>query len=448
MVARTLIPMRATTTRVRTDGELRPASLVTEVDDPEKSQDTPPADSDPAPTPSSGAGAVKRIGNDTLPFCEDVLVFPGANVAIFSSDPDRDVYNPFANEGDPTKAQNGRLMAYPLSCSRGKEGAYEIQVKNWPTDRALHPLGIGLSRDPDHPILAVANVTASFSAVEVLRLTVDDGVVGAEFCHSLAHPQLHTPNAVVALNADCVLVTNSFAYSAQTNKTLNALETFLAIPGGNILILIKSDSEDADCRVVGSGIALANGLALSDDGSVLAAVGCVTANIHVYDLSPPLQAAPSDFAIALATCTYRETIPAGFMVDNLRFVSTSKDEHLFLACGHPSGLDFAACAKTRGKGPLSGTRVVSVRIPTAVPVVERIGAWWNALFTRIDGRVKTVFEDSGEVLGTGSTACVVPAQGEGEKKSEEEGEGVGKADLLVTGLFDRRGPVRISGVEL
>jgi sugar lactone lactonase YvrE len=373
-------------------GHLRPASLTSTSDD-----------------MVNDDVSLERLGNSALPFCEDVVLWEAGGVAIFSSDPSRDIYNPFAAEGDPAKAASGRLMAYPLSGG----DVYDIAP-----GFEMHPLGVGVHRT--QPILAVANLTAAGASVEIFRLAVEEGTVRATHVRSLAYPALATPNAVVPLSEDAVLVTNSFRYSAHYSKLLNTLETFLAIPGGTVLRL-AIEKDKTTCDVVARGIALANGLALSDDGTVLAVAGCLTSNIHIYDVSPPLD----DTSMA-GRLRFRESIPAGFLVDNLRFVRTDTD-HVFLACGHPSALDFTACAKSHGE-KLCGTRAAVVRVGKSRG--KRAGLL-NALFTRIDPRVTTVFEDDGGVLGTGATACV---------------DGMG--GIIVTGLFDRRGPVRCAGVEV
>ncbi len=395
MTLRVLFPLRAGRALVRMAGQLRPASLNSSTSENMVNADV----------------SLERLGNGNLPFCEDVVLWEAGGVAIFSSDPSRDIYNPFAAEGDPTKAASGRLMAYPLAGG----DVYDIAP-----GFEMHPLGVGVHRTL--PILAVANLTAAGAPVEIFRLAVEEGKVRATHVRSLVHPALATPNAVVPLSEDAVLVTNSFRYSAHFSKLLNTLETFLAIPGGTVLRL-ANEKDKTTCEVVARGIALANGLAISDDGSVLAVAGCVTSNIHIYDMTSPLDA---DDASMGGRLRFRESIPAGFLVDNLRFVRTDTD-HVFLACGHPSALDFTACAKSHGE-KLCGTRAAAVRVGKRRS--KRAGLL-NALFTRIDPRVTTVFEDDGGVLGAGATACVD-----------------GTGGIIVTGLFDRRGPVRCAGVEV
>ncbi|CAK9782859.1 hypothetical protein CC85DRAFT_289359 [Cutaneotrichosporon oleaginosum] len=401
---RVLLPLRPApdVTLVRLHGKLREANI---------------AHPDSEMTVERGV-SLERIAPGDLPYCEDVVVWGEGEdrVAIFSCDPSRDVYNPFAAEGDPAKAQPGRLVAYPLGDGRAE--AYDI-VHDFASE--LHPLGVGVHRT--QPILAVANLNTTRPSVEIFRLTAVAGKLRGQHLRTLAHPSLSTPNAVVPLSEDTVLVTNSFRYSAQYSKILNTLETFLAVPGGMVLCLTATDSEDAKCEVLARGIALANGLALSDDGSVLAVAGCLTANIHIYNVYPALLPDAHDVSMA-GRLSYRESIPAGFMVDNLRFVRTDT-HHVFLACGHPSGLDFTKCAKSHG-AQLSGTRAAAVRVPK----VGKKG-WLNAMFTRVDDRITPVFEDGGRILGSGATAC-----------------SDGSGGLIVTGLFDKRGPIRCASIEL
>lgn len=431
---------------MRTGGELQPTSLT--------------AATDPA---STTPGSTSRISNH-LPYCEDVVVWAHANLAIFSCDPSRDVYNPFTNAGDVTKEVNGKMVAYKLDATARGQGndnsdtdVYEIRISGWPEARSLRPLGVGLSSSSDaNPILAIANNTAHFTAVEVLRLGLERGRAVATYLHTLSHPLLTMPNAVVPLSPESVLVTNSLKWSATKNKLLHTLEMFGALPTGSVLRLTHAVGEGtkeerageiAECEVVASGFALANGMALSDDGAVLAVAASMTSSLHIYDVTPPLRPSSDpahvieqDRDVRAARFKFRESYPLGFLVDNVRYASPSSSdadgEHIFVAAGHPDALSYSATAKRFGAPPLSPSRVASVRVPKSpAPGTGGLGSWFNAMFTRVDKRVRTVFEDDGGVLGVSASGLAV-------------GDGRGGRDLIVAGLYDVRGPVRCCGVEL
>jgi hypothetical protein len=387
---------------------------------------------------------IERVGEDELQYCEDVLVWDLPRVAIFSSDPGRRTYNAFLNVGDAANAAQGRLMLYNLD----DRSVAPLEIACFPAARAFHPVGIGMRENGNgngrEAILAVANMSHQFCAVETLRLTFDPSAekhtarITATFIHSLASPWLCTPNAVVPLSEESVLVSNSTVFSGRKHSILNSIETMCALPLGSVLFLSKGEyitrEEGAHVERVSSCIAFANGLALSPDGSLLVVAASASANVHVYDIDPP--ASSTDFDVDHVR--FRETIPVGFCIDNLRFQEATGTAYVFLGAGHPVPLAFAATSHSMGEqlGPSHVVKItIAAKHSVKSSVVGNAVAWLNKMLTWVDPRVQTVFQDDGELLSSSATAVGFAGKN-------------GRKEMLVAGLWDKRGAVHCVEVDI
>lgn len=351
-----------------------------------------------------------------ISFAEDALHVPGQDAVIFSADAGRAIYNPFSGEGDFNASPGGTLIWYDLNDGTQRPLSFE----NWPQGRRMHQLGIAMKGD----LLAIANLASGGDApgIEILRL---EGTT-AHWIRTISGPDVTTPNSVVLVNERQVLVTNSYGFTPHKHPLLAKLETFLGLPLGYVWRLTVREDGSVESKAVSERLAMANGMALSDDGRLLAVAGSVGMEVQVYDVSPPITDDASKSAI-----TYRETLPLGYTVDNVHFLSTGAN-HTFLAAGHPSAMEYFQTAAAKGEGKLAGSRVVKFTVEKARKrdTAEEARAEMNRLFTKRDKRVEVVLEDSGEYIGTSSTALPI-----------------GGNSMLVMGLWDR-GVVRARDVDL
>ncbi|WOO84289.1 uncharacterized protein LOC62_06G007808 [Vanrija pseudolonga] len=408
---------------------------------------------------AQGGLAVSLEGAEHILNAEDILVWEKHRVAIVSSDPGRPVYDPLLAPGSQSAPQ-ARLVAYDLESRR----TGVIKMAGWPKGRYLHMLGIGLCDNEDGTtILAAANFGNGLDGtVEVFRLDYDAAApssveaITATYLHTLAHPDLTFPNAVVPLSAESVLVTNSLGRPVSKSIALAKAEMGLALPLSYALLVTldpkaKQPTEDdpsvprttATSRVWAKRFAMANGLDLSPDGRVALVASCTGCELHVYDVDPPLRpgsTTPAD--IAHAKFTYRDAIPVGFAIDNLSAVLDPPTEdngnYYFLGAGHPSLVDYSACAKAKGTSKLSQSRVIAIKVPQKAPPTGLFKSAYlelHRLFTRVDPRTTTIFEDDGTEFGTSSTGVSFRAKD-------------GATDLLVVGLWERRGTLHLSNVAL
>ena len=369
----------------------------------------------------------QREGSDLLNHCEDILIWDSLRVAIISNDPARPVFNAFSGEGTEAHSPVGQLLLYHLDSRQIKP----LQITGWPQGRPLHPLGIGFveTSPSKEGVLALANYQQHAASIEVLQLRVSEASplsISAIHLRSIEHPGVTSPNAVVPLSESQILFTNSYGYSPRLFPLRSKLEQISAYPGGALKSLQIADSGDIACTTLASRIALANGLALNTNKTILAVAGSTSHNIHVYDVLH------DKYSFSLK---FRKTIQIGFLPDNLRFISqgdSTKDEVL-LAAGHPSALDYLKTAKSSGR-IRAASRVVKISVSKAQDV--RSGLWHklSSLFQVIGEEVHTVFESLGNFYGTSSTATAF--------KGED-----GKQEMLLTSLWEH-GIMRCTDVDV
>lgn len=392
----------------------------------------------------------KREAAKDLPYCEDLVIWESLRVAIVSSDPERDGFNPFTGEGDASLVQPGRISVFHLD---GASDVYHLDILEWPENRALHPLGLGLleTSSKSEALLAFCNYEQRSASVELLRLTVDQSTLSAagkpllraSYVCSFEHAELTAPNAVVLLSEQQILVTNSYGFSPRGQKLLFQMEQILALPRGSVMLLTRSATADKQysttAQHVCTGIALANGLALSADHSgrrLLAISGCTSHQVQLYDVwlgSDRLLHDPR------AQIKYRKTIPVGYLPDNLHFVPQALTQQTasetLLVAGHPSALSFLRTAANKGKiPPLAPSRVITVSIPIARTSSSAVLNELSKLFVYRGKGVQTLFECPGSQYGTSSTAVAYVGEH-------------GDTELLICGLWDQ-GLLRCSGAFL
>ena len=360
------------------------------------------------------------------------MIWQKHRIAILSTEPSRAVFNPFTAKGNHRAADNGKLQLYDLDT-----GAVEdLVIKDWPKDRAFHPLGINLLETPgtaNEAILGVANCPEGPCSIEMLRLQYDKETLRlkVQYVRSLEHPGITSPNAVVVLSENEVLFTNSFGVSPRTSKLLHTIEQSLSLPGGSGKLLTNSEGK-ITCKSLISKIPLANGLALSSDRKVLAVASTMGQYVSIYGVDDAAGGIMSSQHLK-----HRKDVPVGFLVDNLHFVERRHDEDPFgdaservetdytlLCAGHPSALEFLATAAKPLDESKAPSRVVKISVPHSVKGPPGIGSAARELFTKRGKEVETLFESKGDFFATSSTATAF------ETKE-------GKQAMLVCGLWEK-----------
>ena len=381
----------------------------------------------------------KRVAGDKLPYCEDLLIWESVGVAIVSSDPARDEFNPFTGEGDASTVEPGRLSVYDLET----DDVQHIEIENWPAGKAIHPLGINIKETVPgkEALLAFCNYQQKSASVELLRIKVSDAAsqrITAVWLYDFTHPALSSPNAVWIHSEHQVVVTNSYRFSPRKNKLAFQLEQICGYPGGSVLTLTKMSLEPEHVsrtlsQVACSRIALANGLAVApidEDSYVAAVAGCTSHDVHIYEFGLTRE------GLIDKPFEYRYSVPVGFLPDNLHFVlretrpaSNGHGEgikhYTLVAAGHVSALDFLKTASTKvKKGFISASRVVKFDVDPWKGGSPGVRNEMRRLFGEIGSDVEVVFESPGSFYGTSSTAAPYKTSS-------------GKTNMLICGLWDK-----------
>lgn len=147
----------------------------------------------------------------------------------------------------------------------------------------FHPLGLTY-HSPSHT-LSVINHAFTGPSLSLFTLHFDSQTSSffATHKYTVKHRNLHTPNALVHLDADNLLVTNDHFFAVRWHPWLAALETYLALPGGTIVhVHIPSLTV-----TVLAHVPFANGIEVlktSEQHKTLAVASTAAAKVVFFDL--------------------------------------------------------------------------------------------------------------------------------------------------------------------
>jgi len=389
---------------------------------------------DRSPTLRDATEHCERIHADALAYCEDVVVWHDARVAIISSDPGRAHFNAFTGEGNAATAKKGKLWILRLDSHE----LVPLVLEHWPEGRGLHTLGLGLleqlsdSSGRETAILSAANYSQKAASIEMFRMSFeadsDHGpVVTAKWYASFVHEGITSPNAVIPLSEDAVLFTQSYGASPRKRPLLAKVEQVVAWPGGSLRLAHRdagSSSSKPVVRILVKNISMANGIAMNDSKTILAVAACTSHTIHIYDIDG--LESESNPASSLQV-NFRHSVPVSFLPDNLSFVPNERhdqSDEVLLAAGHPDALGFLKTAKDPLGSYKAPSRVAKVTIQSSRRALHpSLFTQLVNLFREQGSEVRTVFESKGEYMGTSSTAA-----------SYRNADG--KLEMLVCGLWE------------
>lgn len=225
----------------------------------------------------------------------------------------------------------------------------------------FRPHGISLWRGEaadGTPVARLFVISHPYSGHQVLIYDVaEDGALS--HLQTVSHDALRSPNDILGVGPDRFYATNDVYFG---DTPMGYLEAFLGLPLGSI-----SYYDGLEGRIVADGLAYANGINLSADGSELYASAFIGRSLHVFD---------RDRATGALARTARHPVPLG--LDN---IERGTDGALYIA-GNVNVFDFLAHQTNPAE-----------RAPAqAVRVDPRTGDW------------TTVFADSGAAIDSPSVA--------------------------------------------
>lgn len=313
----------------------------------------------------------------------------------------------------PLKNPNprGKLYLYHLDRPRSssslasKRNPYPLSLEGFPNNKDFHPLGIELfARDSQSARLFVANHRRDRSVIDVFELSAKDGdQIELLWSRTLTHSLINTPNSIVALSLNSLLVTNDHFMNRRQlgpiGPLLHTIEKFAHLPGGNVIALEFDEhhrtSSSETARVVAGGIAFANGLALTNDRATLIVASSTTRRLLFY------RALPGSTQLAF---TYVGARALPFGPDNL---SINAEDELVVA-GHPNVPRFMLWLLYPKRFPPAGSTIMRLNLREEVHDVSQLS-------------VTNVFKDDGWFFATSSTGLLL---GQGSKRR-----------LIASGLY-------------
>ncbi|PWN29908.1 hypothetical protein BDZ90DRAFT_765 [Jaminaea rosea] len=309
--------------------------------------------------PTGGIASTKQ----ELSFCEDAEHLVGGWV-LFSCDFNRGRWNTVMGPlEDPEPRGSLWIWDARNGSEEEEEGPRVLSLSGYPKERDFHPLGTAYHEGSGR--LFVVNHARDASSIEVFDLVHDrvNGAWEAHYVLSLRHPlATHTPNAIVALGATSLLVTNDHLLARrpprdieQLQATYRALspdwlpssliaplarlasnplvanlaprlETILGLGGGWVAQLRFTDDEAsaAEARLVATGIPFANGLAISPDGSTLAVASTTTPGVRMYAFTAPPSGDGWAEPLGRRRGVSYDVVSTPFAPDNVAFSRTSR----------------------------------------------------------------------------------------------------------------------------
>ncbi|KAB5593980.1 Arylesterase domain-containing protein [Ceratobasidium theobromae] len=256
---------------------------------------------------------------------------------------------------------------------------HPLQLLNFPPGADFHPLGIEFI--PDAAKLLVVNHQRHNSTIEVFHLNLDDLQLVHET--TLDHPAFVAPNAMAAVSPNTFFVSQDHVFTRRMpwpfKLFLPKLETLLTLPLGKVH-RVEFEPTRGINRVdtVATGIAFANGVAISPDGSTLAVASTTRAEVLFFAING------SDVGNWVASVR----IP--FSVDNIAFAGDR-----LLVAGHPYAPAFMALVKRRSNRAPSYVSAIT-------PAQNQSQSWLERIAHGAD--VRDLFKSDGSFLTSSSTA--------------------------------------------
>lgn len=199
-----------------------------------------------------------------------------------------------------------------------------LQLLDFPAAKTdFHPLGI--EYDPLTNILYVVNHAKTGSCIEIFKLFHSEAA--ASHIRSLVHPSVHSPNSITVLDSENIYMTNDHFFLIRYHRWLATLETYLGIPGGNVVHIHLPSNK---VRVV-ARLPFANGMALVNQ-TTLAVASTSTGAVKFYSVDQKTH----DLKLA-------NNLKVPFLPDNLSIDGGGS----LLIGGHAHAISMTKYAQTR-----------------------------------------------------------------------------------------------------
>lgn len=254
------------------------------------------------------------------------------------------------------QTKQGGIFAYDLNAANPQLVNITIGF-----EKAFNPHGIAIYTHEDRSVTLFAiNHNDEGDFVEIFDQQ------NGQFNHreSVSSPLMFSPNDLIAIDANRFYVTNDHGNRSVFGQTL---EEYLQLARSYVLYY-----DGSDFRVVAEGLAYANGINISNDGTRLFVAATVDGSVFVYDRD-----------LQTGDLVFREQIELRTGVDN---IEVDRDGNLWIGA-HPKLLTFVSHSKDASL--ISPSQVLKIH--------PQIGGGYG---------VNEIFVDDGNTISGSSAAAV------------------------------------------
>lgn len=239
---------------------------------------------------------------------------------------------------------HGALWVYPTRTpDSGRKTSQvrprKMEFKGYPEGHDFHPLGVEIypaTSPKDESYMYVVNHGRKHTTIEQFTLSWSDPTV-ATHVRTLSSPHFVSPNGLALTSPTSFYVTNDHYFTRRLpgiiGKTLPLAESVLAFPLSWVShVSVVGTAEDPtitiEHKVLASGIAFANGIALSSSGDTVAVASSSLGEVLIYKRD-----------IATNELALSSRIPVPFAPDNVAFTHSTSHPSAFgdtlTVAGHP-----------------------------------------------------------------------------------------------------------------
>ncbi|KAG2140130.1 hypothetical protein DEU56DRAFT_798792 [Suillus clintonianus] len=344
----------------------------------------------------------------TLKYCEDMTFWDhldadgtvAARFVIAGCDPNRKAWNTVMG---PLRDPEPR--AYLWLVDTTDNSLQRIELAGYPEGHHFHPLGLEVtpSQDGAPSFLYAVNHARKETTVEQFIISPDTPTQ-ALWQRTLSSPWFVSPNALAMTSEMSFYVSNDHLMTRRLPfplaPALPLIESLAGLPLSWLAHVTVNSDGTITHELAALGIAFANGVAISPDGTTLALSSTSLGQVHFYDRN-----------VTTNALKYRETVSLPFFSDNIMF----DEEGALIATGHPHFPSLVAVAgnKTDARGPSwavsltplsdnthfaksahAADRKYDLRAPLSASKVHPANDRWE---------VETLFQSDGSVFGTSCT---------------------------------------------
>lgn len=351
--------------------------------------------------------------SEDLGFCEDLALWKTHDVdgkrvdkILASCDLARHEWNTVMG---PMRDPKPRGSIWLLQNINGRLRAQPVRIDGFPSDLDFHPLGLDIVAGPEGPpTVFIVNHMRTKRTVELFELH-DESSPRLIHLRQLEHPSFRTPNSVAAVSPSTFFLSNDHGFTRDgfwpLTTVMHFLETLLFFPLGSVE-LVQLQEDGISAMRVASGIAFANGLALSPDGSELAVASTSPTKVHLYAANT-----------STGQLIHKKTLRLPYSPDNLHY----HDDSSLLVAGHPHFPGISLLA--RRKRPTSPSWVTQITKREHLTEEDRSGTVPYSVYKRVsvdnEYAIKTLYQSN----GTGWSAVTTALWSDGS--------------LVMSGLYTR-----------